>query len=100
MISLVLKPVQGIFLVAWVKVNGVSMDDLQLVPTNRNHEITNPVLVREIKAAYDNFNQSNLSVEEYFQCNILIAKRYTGDFILQKIKFDYTKVWLYFEQIC
>ena len=90
--SLVLKPVKGVFLITWIKLSGTTMADMHLVPTNGHREITNPILVAEIKTDYDNFKQSNLSMEEYFQANILIAKRYTGDFILQNLKFHYTKV--------
>ena len=90
--SLVLKPVKGVFLVTWIKLSGTSIENMNLVPTNGHQEITNPVLVAEIKTDYNNFKQSNLSMEEYFQANIIIAKRYTGDFILQNLKFYYTKV--------
>ena len=90
--SLVLKPVKGVFLITWIKLSGKTIDDMHLVPTNGHQEITNPLLVAEIKTDYNNFKQSNLSMEEYFQANIIIAKRYTGDFILQKLKFHYTKV--------
>ena len=90
--SLVLKPIKGVFLITWIKLSGTKIENMNLVPTNGHQEITNPVLVAEIKTDYNNFKQSNLSMEEYFQANIIIAKRYTGDFILQKLKFHYTKV--------
>ena len=92
MISLVLKPVKGVFLVTWIKLSGTTMANMHLVSTNGHQEITNPALVAEIKRDYNNFKQSNLSMEEYFQANILIAKRYTSDFILQNLKFHYIKV--------
>ena len=100
MISLVLKPVKGVFLVTWIKLSGTTMADMHLVPTNGHQEITNPVLVAEIIRDYNNFKQSNLSMDEYFQANILIAKRYTGDFILQNLKFHYIKVRFKIKQIC
>ena len=90
--SLVLKPVKGVFLITWIKLSGTKKENMNLVPTNGHQEITNPVLVAEINKDYNNFKRSKLSMEEYFQANIIIAKRYTGDFILQNLKFHYTKV--------
>ena len=58
--SLVLKPVKGVFLITWIKLSGTTMADMHLVPTNGHREITNPILVAEIKTDYDNFKQSNL----------------------------------------
>ena len=90
--SLVLKPVKGVFLITWIKLSGTKKENMNLVPTNGHQEITNPVLVAEINKDYNNFKLSKLSMEEYFQANIIIAKRYAGDFILQNLKFHYTKV--------
>ena len=99
MISLVLKPVNSLFVVTWVKLSNYSKDDLQLVPYNQHHQITNKPIIDEMKEDFKNFRQSKLSIDEFFRTNILIAKRYTNEnFILQKSKFPFTKVRIYFEQ--
>ena len=100
MISLILKPVNSLFVVTWVKLSGTAVDDLNLVPHNQHHEITNQGIIVEIKRDFQEFRESNLSMEEYFQSNILIAKRQTTDkFILQRNSFSFAKVRFYFEQI-
>ena len=49
------------------------------VPDKENTvTITNPSLLESLKTDFANFRQSKLSMEEFFQCNIIIAKRYDG----------------------
>ena len=100
MISLVLKPINSLFVVAWVKINGISKKDLQLVPYNQHHQITNAHVIEEMQQDFKNFRQSKLSLDEFFQRNILIAIRYSNEFFnLKKSKFHFTKVRFHFEQI-
>ena len=99
MISLILKPVNSLFVVTWVKLGGNSIEELNLVPHNQHHEITNQAVVHEIKTDFKNFRESKLSMEEFFMTNILTAKRQTTEkFVLQKSTFAYTKVRFNFEQ--
>ena len=99
MISLILKPVNSLFVVTWVKLSGTPVDDLNLVPYNQHHVITNQGIIYEINRDFQEFRQSNLSMEEYFMTNILIAKKQTTEkFILQRNSFSYEKVRFCFEQ--
>ena len=99
MISLILKPVNSLFVVTWVKLSGTPVDDLNLVPYNQHHVITNQGIINEINRDFQEFRQSNLSMEEYFMTNILIAKKQTTDkFILQQNSFSFEKVRFCFEQ--
>ena len=100
MISLILKPVNSLFVVAWVKLSGTSIDDLNLVPYNTHQMITNQGIIFEINRDFQHFRESKLSIDEFFMTNILIAKRRSLDvFNLQPHKFPYEKVRFYFEQI-
>ena len=100
MISLILKPVNSLFVVAWVKLSGTSLDDLNLVPYNNHQMITNQGIIYEIKRDFQHFRESKLSIDEFFMTNILIAKRRSLDvFNLQSHEFPYEKVRFSFEQI-
>ena len=99
MISLILKPVNSLFVVAWVKLSGTSIDDLNLVPYNNHQMITNQGIIYEINRDFQHFRESKLSIDEFFMTNILIAKRRSLDvFNLQPHNFPYEKVWFNFEQ--
>ena len=99
MISLILKPVNSLFVVAWVKLSGTSIDDLNLVPYNNHQMITNQGIIYEINRDFQHFRESKLSIDEFFMTNILIAKRRSLDvFNLQPHKFPYEKVCFNFEQ--
>ena len=106
MISLILKPINSLFVVAWVKMNNISKEDLQLIPYNQHHQITNARVIEEMEQDFKNFRQSKLSMDEFFQTNILIAIRYDNEYFnLKKSKFHFTKVrlalsrFIYFSQL-
>ena len=100
MISLILKPVNSLFVVAWVKLSGTSIDDLNLVPYNNHQMITNQGIIYEINRDFQHFRESKLSIDEFFMTNILIARRHSSEnFVLQPHKFPYEKVRFSFEQI-
>ena len=100
MISLILKPVNSLFVVTWVKLSGTSINDLNLVPYNNHQMITNQGIIFEINRDFQHFRESKLSIDEFFMTNILIARRHSSDnFVLQSHTFPYEKVRFYFEQI-
>ena len=100
MISLILKPVNSLFVVAWVKLSGTSIDDLNLVPYNNHQMITNQGIIYEINRDFQHFRESKLSIDEFFMTNILIARRHSSEnFVLQPHQFSYEKVRFNFEQI-
>ena len=99
MISLILKPVNSLFVVTWVKLSGTSIDDLNLVPYNNHQMITNQGIIFEINRDFQHFRESKLSIDEFFMTNILIARRRSENFILQSHNFPYEKVRFNFEQI-
>ena len=100
MISLILKPVNSLFVVAWVKLSGTSIDDLNLVPYNNHQMITNQGIIFEINRDFQHFRESKLSIDEFFMTNILIARRRSSEnFVLQSNNFPYEKVRFNFEQI-
>ena len=89
--SIIVKPINSQFVVVWVKLmirKGQSVLDFNFdqVPNTENTvTITNPALLQSLKADFANFRQSKLSMEEYFQCNIILAKRYnTSSFFIKK----------------
>ena len=100
MISLILKPVNSLFVVAWVKLSGTSINDLNLVPYNNHQMITNQGIIFEIQRDFQHFRESKLSIDEFFMTNILIARRHSSEkFVLQSYQFSYEKVRFNFEQI-
>ena len=98
--SIIIKPINSQFVVVWVKLmirKGHSVMDFNFdqVPNKENTvTITNPTLLESLKTDFSNFRQSKLSMEEYFQCNIIIAKRYDGPhfFIKKGQKLVYQQV--------
>ena len=79
--SIIVKPINSQFVVVWVKLmirKGHSVLDFNFdqVPNTENTvTITNPTLLQSLKADFANYRQSKLSMEEYFQCNIILATR-------------------------
>ena len=79
--SIIVKPINSQFVVVWVKLmirKGQSVLDFNFdqVPNTENTvTITNPTLLQSLKTDFSNFRQSKLSLEEFFQCNIILATR-------------------------
>ena len=79
--SIIVKPINSQFVVVWVKLmirKGHSVLDFNFdqVPNTENTvTITNPILLQSLKTDFANFRQSKLSLEEFFQCNIILATR-------------------------
>ena len=79
--SIIVKPINSQFVVVWVKLmirKGHSVLDFNFdqVPNTENTvTITNPTLLQSLKTDFANFRQSKLSLEEFFQCNIILATR-------------------------
>ena len=79
--SIIVKPINSQFVVVWVKLmirKGHSVLDFNFdqVPNTENTvTITNPTLLQSLKTDFSNFRQSKLSLEEFFQCNIILATR-------------------------
>ena len=105
--SIVVKPINSEFIAVWVKLlirAGHNLDELQLQPlqsTNlRQHStITNQVFLDSLKTDFTNFRLSKLSMEEYFQTNIIHATRRTLKFHLPKeTKLVYQKSVLVFRE--
>ena len=106
--SIVVKPINSEFIAVWVKLlirAGHNLDELQLQPlqsTNlRQHStITNQVFLDSLKTDFTNFRLSKLSMEEYFQTNIIHATRRTLKFHLPKeTKLVYQKSVLVFREL-
>ena len=80
--SIVVKPVNSEFVVVWIKLmirRGQKIEDFNFdrIQTKSGPAvtITNPHVLYELKEDFKNFRFSKLSMEEFFQCNIIIAKR-------------------------
>ena len=102
--SIIVKPINSQFVVVWVKLQirqGLSVLDFNFdqVPDKENTvTITNPNLLESLKTDFSNFRQSKLSMEEFFQCNIIFAKRYRPAphfFISKGQKLIYQQVNIY-----
>ena len=95
--SIRVKPINSEFIVVWLKLNirsGHSIDEFGLQPSGAHFTITDPVHLQSLKTDFANFRHSNLQMQEYFQCNIVTAKREaTENFVIKKdIKLSYDKV--------
>ena len=102
--SIIVKPINSQFVVVWVKLmirKGHSVLDFNFdqVPNTENTvTITNPTLLQSLKTDFSNFRQSKLSLEEFFQCNIILATREKSVkfFIKKGQKLTYQQVNFYF----
>ena len=102
--SIIVKPINSQFVVVWVKLmirKGHSVLDFNFdqVPNTENTvTITNPTLLQSLKTDFANFRQSKLSMEEYFQCNIILATREKSVkfFIKRGQKLTYQQVIFHF----
>ena len=80
--SIVVKPVNSQFVVVWIKLmirKGRKIEDFNFAELQTQKgpcvTITNPEVLQSLKEDFNNFRFSKLSMEEYFQCNIIVAKR-------------------------
>ena len=80
--SVVVKPINAQFVVVWIKLmirKGRKIEDFNFAQSQTKTgpcvTITNPEVLHSLKEDFKNFRFSKLSMEEYFQCNIIIAKR-------------------------
>ena len=106
--SIVVKPVNSQFVVVWVKLmirRGRSIEDFNFAQSQTKAgpcvTITNPQVLQSLKEDFKNFRISKLSMEEYFQCNIILAKRRTAEFffIAKRGKLIYQQVLFHFYSI-
>ena len=106
--SIVVKPINSEFIAVWVKLlirAGHDLHELQLQPlqqsitsviVRQHYTITNQVFLDSLKTDFTNFRLSKLSMEEYFQTNIIHATRSSLKFNLPKeTKLVYQKVFQY-----
>ena len=85
MYSIVVKPINSEFIAVWVKLlirAGHNLNELQLQPLQsinvRQHfTISNQVFLDSLRTDFTNFRLSKLSMDEYFQTNIIHATRDT-----------------------
>ena len=95
--SIRVKPINPEFIIVWLKLkirNGHSIDAFDLQLSGRHYTITKPDYLRLLETEFANFRHSTLSMQEYFQCNIVIAKRDKSEnFIITKnVKLTYDQV--------
>ena len=99
--SIVVKPVNSQFVVVWIKLmirKGRKIEDFNFAQSQTKAgqcvTITNPEVLQSLKEDFKNFRFSKLSMEEYFQCNIIIAKRLHSEkfFIAKRGKLIYQQV--------
>lgn len=97
MISIVVKPINSEFIIVWMKLkvrDGHLLRDFKLVQNGKHMTITDDTYLTELKNDFDNFRQSGKEMNDYFQCNIVKAKRDKSEnfFIPKNIKLEYEKV--------
>ena len=80
--SVFVKPINSQFVVVWIKLmirRGQKIEDFNFdqiqTKSGLGVTITNPNVLYSLKEDFKNFRFSKLSMEEFFQCNIIIAKR-------------------------
>ena len=92
--SIIVKPINSEFVAVWVKMfirDGRDLAELNLEPVRstkikQDFTITNNMVLESLKTDFTNFRLSKLSMEEYFQTNIVHATRNTIKFNLPKEK--------------
>ena len=95
--SIRVKPINPEFIIVWLKLhlrNGHSIDEFNLQPSGQHFTITNSAHLRSLETDFANFRHSTLSMAEYFQCNIILAKRDKSEtfFIKKDVKLTYDQV--------
>ena len=73
------RPVNDKFTVCYIRFNGLTKSDLNLIPSkgsirNGPLRICDSRIRSNITSLYEEFNASKLTLEEYFQLNIIEAK--------------------------
>ena len=106
--SIVVKPVNSQFVVVWIKLmirKGRKIEDFNFAELHTKKgpcvTITNPEVLHSLKEDFKNFRFSKLSMEEYFQCNIIVAKREKSEkfHIAKRGKLTYQQVYISFNLI-
>ena len=95
--SIRVKPINPEFIIVWLKLkirNGHSIDAFDLQPCGQHFTIKNAGHLQSLETQFANFRHSTLTMQEYFQCNIVIAKRDKSEkFIIKKdVKLTYDQV--------
>ena len=98
MISIAVKPINSEFIIVWMKLrmrDGHQLRDFKLVQNGKHMTITDDNYLTSLKTDFDTFRLSGYTMEQYFQCNIIKAKRdkSTHFFIPRNIKLTYEKVF-------
>ena len=95
--SIRVKPINPEFIIVWLKLkvrNGYSIDLFDLQPSGQHFTIQNPDNLRLLETDFAHFRHSNLSMQEYFQCNVVIAKKDKSEafHIPRDVKLTYDQV--------
>lgn len=101
--SIIVRPINSEFVAVWVKFMiraGHKLTALQLQPLHsanlRQHfSITNQMYLELLKTDFSNFRLSGLSMEEYFQANIIHVTKRTAKFNVSKTKLTFDKVLIF-----
>ena len=102
--SIVVKPINSQFVVVWIKLmirKGHKIEDFNFDQIQSKSgpcvTITNPHVLESLTKDFQNFRLSKLSMEEFFQCNIIIAKRLHCEkfFIAKRGRLTYQQVFLF-----
>ena len=105
--SIVVKPINSQFVVVWIKLmirKGRKIEDFNFAESQTKAgpcvTITNPEVLQSLKEDFKNFRFSKLSMEEYFQCNIIVAKRLHSEkfYIAKRDKLTYQQVFFSINQ--
>ena len=91
------KPADDKFTVLFLRSRKISKADLDLRPSNeKTLKITNPAIKASLLEHYNDFKQSQLSIQDYFNINLILAVNRVRDtfnpsFNLQQMIFDETR---------
>ena len=100
--SIVVKPINSQFVVVWIKLmirKGHKIEDFNFDQIQSKSgtcvTITNPQVLESLKVDFQNYRLSKLSMEEFFQCNIIIARRAYCEkfFIAKRGRLNYQQVF-------
>ena len=86
MIPLTHDNICTIFLHSWLNLNGHSLDHLETKKLGKRFVLTNPQIINSLEASYIQFLQSNKTLEDFFDRQIIICRGYNKK--LFKIKDD------------
>ena len=85
MFSITTKNIDPKFVFCFINVNKISFSDLALKKSKNWNVITNTKIFDEIKSSYQTFLSSCMTLDQFFQCQVVPVRKTRGDRLLVEI---------------